>query len=297
MYVARVNMLRLARGLIGGAALGCAAIAANAVRGERSSSAPTQYPVARPPGDAWFDSAKDLDLRTPKGVVFRGWLRPSTNGAAVVLVDGSAADRRQLLPEAHILSNAGYGVLVYDRPGNGESGGLRGRGDEADFLRIAVDTLASEPGLRSNGIGAYGFSSGAAFLALAASRDTRLTSVVLAGCYDDAHDFMVHFRGRDPLSGWFRLWWAEWEGFALPQPVAKVPALAPRAVFVIAGEEDPVVPPELSKRLYAAAVEPKELWVVQGAGHGDYERVAGEEFSRRLVGFFDRTLLGRDGSH
>jgi alpha-beta hydrolase superfamily lysophospholipase len=296
MYLAGVSTLRWVGALLGGGTLACAAVAAHAVREEQSSSAATHYDVARPSGDPWFESARSLDLRTPKGVVFRGWLRPSTNGAAVVLVDGSAADRRQLLPEAHILSNAGYGVLVFDRPGNGESGGLRGRGDEADFLRIAVDTLASEPGPPSGGIGGYGFSSGAAFLAEAAARDTRLASVVLVGCYDDAHDYIVHFHGRDPVSGFSRLVWSEWAGFVLPQPVVRVPAIAPRALFLIAGDEDPVVPPDLSKRVYSAATEPKELWVVHGAGHGDYEKVAGEEFSRRLVGFFDRTLLGRSGS-
>jgi hypothetical protein len=44
----------------------------------------------------------------------------------------------------------------------------------------------------------------------------------------------------------------------------------------------------------AAASEPKDIWIVHGAGHGDYERVAAAEFSRRLVAFFDRALLGQE---
>jgi fermentation-respiration switch protein FrsA (DUF1100 family) len=72
-----------------------------------------------------------------------------------------------------------------------------------------------------------------------------------------------------------------------------VPKIAPRALFFIVGDEDPTVPAEMSSRLYAAASEPKELWIIQGAGHGDYAQVAGAEYSRRLVAFFDRALLFR----
>jgi fermentation-respiration switch protein FrsA (DUF1100 family) len=266
-------------------------IAARAVRRELSSVTPTPHAVPRASGDAWFESAKDLDLRTPKGIIFRGWIRGSANGAAVVLVDGSDADRRQLLPEAHTLSNAGYGVLVFDRPGNGESGGQKYREDESDFLRAAVDVLASESDLRAGGIGAYGFSSGAAFLAEAAAKDTRLRGVVLAGCYAEAGEYIRHFHGQGPLSGVPALWAAQWAGFAFPHPLARVPGIAPRALFFIAGDQDSTVPAELSTQLYAAASEPKDLWIVHGAGHGEYERVAGEEFGRRLVAFFDRALL------
>src|ERR1700733_5000648 len=192
--MAPMRLLRWAGAVLGIAARVCAGVAARSARDELSSVSPTNYRVRRAPGDPWFDSTRDVDLRTSKDVAVRGWLRGSTNGAAVLVVDGSGADRRQLLPEAHILSAAGYGVLVFDRPGNGESGGRKYREDESDFLRATVDALVAEPGLRPGGIGAYGFSSGAAFLAEAAATDTRLKGVVLAGCYTDAAEYIRHFR-------------------------------------------------------------------------------------------------------
>jgi len=290
-----MKLVRWAGAALGAAALTCGAIGVHAARAELSTFEPAHHAVPRPSGDTWFDSARDVDLRTPEGIVLRGWLRASTNGAAVVLVDGSDADRTQLLPEARLLSAAGYGVFVYDRPGNGESGGERFRGDELDFLRVAVDTLAAEPGMRPRGIGAYGFSSGAAFLAEAAAKDARLEGVVLAGCYTDDDEYIRHFRGASPLTGLPYLWAAQWAGITLPHPLAVVPRIAPRALFFIAGDRDATVPSDLSEKLYAAASEPRELWIVQGAAHGDYANVAGEEYARRLVAFFDRALLGRDG--
>jgi pimeloyl-ACP methyl ester carboxylesterase len=289
-------MRNLAGALLAAAMLACTVVAVRAARSELASAKPTHHAVPLATGDASLDSAAEINLRTPKGIVFSGWRRGSTNGAAVLFVHGSDSDRRQLLPEAHALSTAGYGVLVFDRPGNGESGGQKYGEDEADFLRVAVDAIASDPGLRPGGIGAYGFSSGAAYLAETAATDTRLRGVVLAGCYTDDDEYIRHFRGRGPLSGWPSLWAAQWAGHSLPHPLAMVPKIAPRAIFFIVGDEDPTVPPEMSSRLYAAASEPKELWIIRGAGHGDYPQVVGAEYSRRLVAFFDRALLERDGS-
>jgi pimeloyl-ACP methyl ester carboxylesterase len=286
----RGGLVRLAGVAFGIAALACAFVVARAIRGELSVGHPMHHAVSRAADDSWFDAARDIELRTPRGIVFRGWLRGSTNGAAVLLVDGSGADRTALLPQAHTLSAAGYGVLVYDRPGEGESSGRPYGVDEADFLRVAIDALAGEPGVRADGIGAYGFSSGAAFLAEAAAADTRIRGVVLAGCYTDAEQFVLHFGGQGPLSGWPALWTFRWAGYERPRPLAVIPAIAPRPVFFIVGDEDSVDPPELSEKLYAAASEPKELWIVHGAGHGDYMRVAAPEYARRLVAFFDRAL-------
>jgi fermentation-respiration switch protein FrsA (DUF1100 family) len=206
-------------------------------------------------------------------------------------VDGSDADRTQLLPEADILAGAGYGVLVFDRPGTGESGGAKYSGDELAFLRAAVDALAAQPGIEAGRLGGLGFSSGAAFLAEAAARDARLQGVVLAGCYTNADEYIVHFRGRGPLTGYPALWAAEWAGITFPHPVARVPTFAPRSILFVTGDGDPTVPPAMSSQLYAVASEPKELWIVKGAAHGDYDRVAPRELDARLVGFFGRALL------
>ena len=48
---------------------------------------------------------------------------------------------------------------------------------------------------------------------------------------------------------------------------------------------------ELNDVFYDAAREPKDIWNVPGAGHtGGIE--AEPEYERRVVGFFDRALLG-----
>jgi pimeloyl-ACP methyl ester carboxylesterase len=286
-----MRAVRLSVAVFVAAISGGAIVAVGGIRSELGSAGPTPHVVPRPAAEPWLGPATDVTLRTPSGSLVRGWSLASRNGAAVLLVHGSNADRTQLLPEARTLSRAGYGLLLFDQPGNGESGGEKRRGEEAEFLNLAVDFLATEPGLRPGGIGAYGFSSGAAYLAEAAAKDARIRAVVLAGCYGDDEEYILHYAGRGPLSGLPALWAARWEGLAFPHPLARIPAIAPRAVFLIAGDRDPTVPWESSEQLYAAAHEPKELWIVHGAGHGGYEAIAGEEYGRRLVAFFDRALL------
>ena len=81
-----------------------------------------------------------------------------------------------------------------------------------------------------------------------------------------------------------------------PHPLADLSTIAPRPVFFITGDRDVTVPPQSSAELYRGDSGPKELWVVHRAEHGNYAQVAGEEYSRRLVSFFDRALLGRAAS-
>jgi fermentation-respiration switch protein FrsA (DUF1100 family) len=47
-----------------------------------------------------------------------------------------------------------------------------------------------------------------------------------------------------------------------------------------------------AERLFQAAGEPKELWIEPELGHTEFDLVMPEEFERRVVGFFDRYLLG-----
>ena len=46
----------------------------------------------------------------------------------------------------------------------------------------------------------------------------------------------------------------------------------------------------------AAAHQPKTLWTIEGAHHGDYGRYAGAEYDRRVVEFYDRALSGPGGA-
>jgi fermentation-respiration switch protein FrsA (DUF1100 family) len=73
-------------------------------------------------------------------------------------------------------------------------------------------------------------------------------------------------------------------------PLRWVDKIAPRALFLIHGEEDPYVAVEDVRRLYDAAGEPKELWIAPGAGHRRVDQVYPDAYRERVLSFFGRYL-------
>lgn len=52
-------------------------------------------------------------------------------------------------------------------------------------------------------------------------------------------------------------------------PIALVDRVAPTPLLVVHGEEDPYLTTDNARELYAAAGEPKELWILPGYGHAE----------------------------
>ena len=77
----------------------------------------------------------------------------------------------------------------------------------------------------------------------------------------------------------------EW---ALPEPGSDKESRG--VVLVVGGSEDPFVPRAMTESFYASARAPKELYLIEGAGHGHYTETAGPEYFARLVTFFDAAL-------
>ena len=114
------------------------------------------------------------------GVRLSGWYIPSRNDAAIVLVHGGGGDRQGTILHARMLAKAGYGVLLYDARGRGESQGHENAaGWQWDRdVRGAVSFLTSR-GI--NHIGLLGLSTGAEAVVTEAASDKRVDAVVADG--------------------------------------------------------------------------------------------------------------------
>ena len=143
-------------------------------------------------------------------------------------------------------------------------------------------------------IGALGFSMGGMIVAEAAEHDARLRAVVVEGAYTSLEDEVRHDHGR----------WGWWSGtvatltFRLAgirldreRPIDLLCNISPRPLLVIGGTADRDLPVEIARRMYDAACEPKELWMIEGATHKTYHERGGVALDRRLVSFFDDALV------
>ena len=236
---------------------------------------------------------EEVSFTTSDGLRLEGWFIPSRNGATVVVVPGRSGPQKQ----TRMLVRHGYGVLLYDRRGEGASEGdpnVFGWHGERD-LHAAAKYLAGRPDVDADRIGAIGLSVGGEMLIHAAAQSPAFKAVVSeGGSGQSARDDLVNRGVYDTLSGTVcsTLATALFTN-DLPPPTLKsdVARIAPRAVFLIYGENGQGGTEEKPNRLfYEAAGEPKEIWEVPGGQHVAGITTAPEEYEERVIAFLDGAL-------
>ena len=252
-----------------------------------------RWRVAPPPDSAVLE-LRDVRFPAKDRTSIAGWFLPSRTGAAVVLLHGSEADRSSMLTEARALRAAGFGVLLFDQPGHGESGGRveRGRAERSALLG-AIDFVTAQPGISAQRIGALGFSDGAFTVVQVASMDSRIRAVALEGAFGDLlQQVRAEFAPAGRLAQRAAVFVDErhQRDEAQFRPLDIIDRIAPRPLVIVAGEEDRTAPAALSHQLFDSAREPKQFWLLPHAGHGDYARM-NPTYLARLSAFFEQTLL------
>ncbi len=199
-----------------------------------------------------------------------------------------------------MLARHGYGVLLVDARGyDGSDGDPNMFGWRTDRdIDAGVAWLRRQPDVTDGRIGGIGFSVGGEMMLQAAASNPGLRAVVSegAGARSVREDLM-----RGPR-GWLVLPAAAVQSAALavlsgtaPPPSLEdlVPRIAPRPLFLIYAAHG-VGGEELNVDYYRAAGAPKTLWRVAGAGHVGGFDARPRQYERRVTGFFDRALLGKE---
>jgi pimeloyl-ACP methyl ester carboxylesterase len=257
---------------------------------------PARQPVQRPEDGPGVAKLVDVTFASEGAgaTLLRGWYVPSTNGAAVVLVHGYGGNRTAVWPEARALVARGYGTLLFDWQAHGESDGdvVTLGDDERHNLAGALDFLDRTGDVEPGKVGVFAFSMGGWAATPVAAKDARVGALVLAGV---TSSFEAQQReGLAALSPYLagERWELRRKGvdLARARPVDFIASLAPRPVLLLRGSLDTTVPERWVEPLLAAAREPKELWTVEGAGHGGYFEAQGDRYTSKLVAFFDHAL-------
>jgi dipeptidyl aminopeptidase/acylaminoacyl peptidase len=251
--------------------------------------------ISLPPEFEFDRPREEISLTTTDGLNIAGWYIPGTQPNAVILVHGVNANRMAVLPEAVILAEAGYHLALIDLRGHGQSQGanLTYGYQEALDVQAAVDFLLTQPDIQQ--VGALGTSYGGAAVARAAALDPRLSAVVIESSYsslpdavEDAFDNMSIFP-KWPFAPLLVALAERRVGLKISQidTARDLTALHPRAVMIIHGTKDDMFPPHHAQKMYNAAREPKELWLIEGMGHSNPVIDREAEFKARVVSFFE----------
>jgi fermentation-respiration switch protein FrsA (DUF1100 family) len=245
---------------------------------------------------------RGVHVLSPAAGTLKGWLVPGRRGAgAVLLLHGIRASRLDMVERARFLHAAGYTVLLFDSRAHGESGGERitfGYLESLDARAILAFLRRAAPGER---IGVIGISLGGAAV-LVGPQPLGVSALVLEAVYptlEEAIDNRLALRlGAlgPPLSPLLTVQLRPRLGFSAAdlRPIDGIDRVdAP--LLVIAGTEDRHTTLAQSRRLFARAQAPKELWEVPGAGHVDYYRAARAEYEARVGALLGRTLRPEPG--
>jgi hypothetical protein len=255
--------------------------------------------VARPPVediDLGTSDVEDVELHTSDGLTLQGSYVPSRNGAALIVAFG----RKGSQDKARMLARHGYGVLIFDRRGEGESDGdpnpYAWDGGEKDIV-AAVDFLRERPDVDPGRIGGVGLSVGGETFLQAAARHDEIKAIVSEGASARSGSELDSVEGSAAGPLWFNhviaAGTAVFSNASPPEHlIDQVDEIAPRPLFLISAPSADPDEERFNRAYYRAAGGPKLLWEVRDAGHVGAQEARPREYERRVTRFFDRALLG-----
>ena len=266
-------------------------------------------------------AAEEVALTSADGLTLRGCYQGHTAARRRgVLLFGLefGSNRWACGPYVEYLRAAGYDVFTWEPRNQGDSDRQEGfeplqwvTDREVADCQAALDYLKRRPDADPRGVGLYGLSKGANAGLVVAARDRSIRCAVTDGAFAHYSVMVPYMRvwfsiynPHRPLHGLIGAWYfgtvartavrelGRERGVRFPDLEAAVRRLAPRPLLMIHGGADSYIKPVMARALFRYARRPKELWVVPDAKHNQAPHVAGTEYRRRVLEFFDRHLAG-----
>jgi len=179
---------------------------------------------------------------------------------------------------AERICQEGLAVFIFNFRGTGNSGGNLDMLGWTRDLGTAIDYLCTLSEIDRSHLSLLGFSGGAAVSVFVASQDKRVSSIVACACPSE-FTFLTNFDNAPAVIDRFYRIGAirdkdfppsveEWvNGFGRVSPIKYVAGIAPRPLLLVHGGADELVDISHAYKLYARAGEPKQIIIVDGAGH------------------------------
>ncbi len=228
-----------------------------------------------------------------------GWYIPASGATATIIVcPGYRGQRSDVLGMSTMLWRAGYNVLAFEYYGHGTVVGkpvTLGYREIHDFLGAVAYAKERAPETR---LGAVGYSMGASVAIMGCARTPDI-EVLVADSPFATHESAVAYAVQRTLHlpfilfHWLTdciLWLRAGYHFHQVEPIRDIVRISPRPLLLIQGLQDTIVNPHDAHRLYEAAGEPKELWLLPDVDHCGAYFADRQRYVTRVISFLDRTL-------
>ena len=174
--------------------------------------------------------------------------------------------------------NAGLVTLIFNFRGTGDSEGNFDILGWTRDLEAALEYLYNMSEVYKDRISLMGFSAGATVSIYVCAKDPRVSSLISCACptqfrfaadAETAESTIAHFRTIGIIKDDdFPASVADWmDSFNKVKPIEQIAKVSPRPLLIVHGDQDDVVAPSSAWALYERAGEPKQILIVEGAGH------------------------------
>ena len=241
---------------------------------------------------------------TARGIELTGWWIPADKASPVTILvqHGIGSNAGDILPSSLCLRNNGaWNLFYFNFRGHGDSEGRHASLGplELEDMRHALLFIKQRWPKATQRLGVYGHSMGAAVALVGAAEMPELEGVIAENPFSDIRRTIRRFAWL-----FYHIPYFPFIPLAIMlaslqmrvrlghfSPEKSIGKIAPRPVLLLHGELDRRMPKSELRRLWDAAREPKELWTIPMAGHGDAWLVVKDEYERRMVHFF-KTIFG-----
>lgn len=223
-----------------------------------------------------YEGLTEVALEAGDGVALKAWHWPGTDPATLLFLHGNAGHRGNRLDWIARYHDLGWSVFIVDYRGYGGSAG----GPTQEELILDADAAAAwlaDRGVRE--VVYVGESIGCGVAVHLAARRPPAALVLHSGARSLA-DVGQHAYPFLPVR------WIMKDTFDCTEPLKKVSC----PVLCVHGDRDRIIPIEFGRMLYDAAREPKEWYVVEGAGHNDLPWVGGRRYYEKVHDFLTSVL-------
>lgn len=247
--------------------------------------------VDLPEASHFFDfPVEEITLQTTDNVRIEAWYIKGNSAKAVVLTNGIKGNRRGLVERAKLYAEAGFGVLLIDLRGTGESEAqpISYGWYERHDIHVATDFLRKKDYTH---IGAHGISLGAAATVYGLQEQPDYAFVVLESCYGSVRDALnnrLEMKHIPRFSTMFMQKFSEWHLGVTMQELRPTNYIksAQMPVLILAGDSEQRVKRTETESLYAnCASSNKTLHYIKGAKHVDLLNHSPEVYRKIISGF------------
>ncbi len=270
-------------------------------------------PFGKPVADA-----EEIVLTTPDGQTLNACYLHTKAPRKGVIVFGLefGSTKWSCGPYTEFLLDAGYDIFAFEPRGQGSSVAKDGYQPlqwvtefEISDYRTALAYLKTRPDKDPRGVGLFGLSKGGSAGLIVAAGDDFIRCSVVDGVFavnttvlPYMYQFVMIYTKIPFAIRYLPIWYLRHVLWIAIRRVERerrcryvnlepfMPKLSPRPLLMIHGGGDNYIKPDMAKKLFELAKEPKEFWLVEKAKHNQAFHLAADEYKRRVLEFFEKNL-------